>query len=109
MKICCGITSLRYFQASIKLRLFLRIICLILLIWLPRGIKKMILTLQRSLLMSMLLHVPSLDMGNRLQNLLTMIDSSEEAGMDFMKRVESSVRLLYGEYAANSMEYCVLI
>jgi hypothetical protein len=48
--------------------------------------------------------VPSLDMGNRLQNLLTMIDNSEEAGMDFMKRVESSVRLLYGEYAANSME-----
>jgi hypothetical protein len=48
--------------------------------------------------------VPPLDMGTRLQNLLTMINNSEEAAMDFMKRVESSVRLLYGEYVANSME-----
>jgi hypothetical protein len=48
--------------------------------------------------------VSSLDMGNRLQNLLTMIDNSEEAGVDFMKRVEASVRLLYGDYVANSME-----
>jgi hypothetical protein len=48
--------------------------------------------------------VASLDIGNWLQNLLTMIDGSEEAGVDFIKRVEASVRLLYGDYVANSME-----
>jgi hypothetical protein len=48
--------------------------------------------------------VSSLDIGNRLQNLLTMLDGSEDAGVDFMKRVEASVRLLYGDYVANSME-----
>jgi hypothetical protein len=48
--------------------------------------------------------VSSLDFGNRLQNLLTMLDGSEDAGVDFMKRVEASVRLLYGDYVANSME-----
>jgi hypothetical protein len=48
--------------------------------------------------------VSSLDIGNRLQNLLTMIDGSDAAGVDFMKRVEASVRLLYGDYVANSME-----
>jgi hypothetical protein len=53
--------------------------------------------------------VSSLDFGNRLQNLLTMLDGSEDAGVDFMKRVEASVRLLYGDYVANSMEIFGLI
>jgi hypothetical protein len=48
--------------------------------------------------------VVSPGIGNRLQNLLTMVDGSEEAGENFMKRVEASVRLLYGDYVANSME-----
>jgi hypothetical protein len=48
--------------------------------------------------------VASPDIGNRLQNLLTMVDGSEEAGVSFMQIVEASVRLLYGEYIANSME-----
>jgi hypothetical protein len=48
--------------------------------------------------------VSSLDFENRLQNLLTMLDGSEDAGVDFIKRVEASLRLLYGDYVANSME-----
>jgi hypothetical protein len=36
--------------------------------------------------------VASLDIGNRLQNLLTLVDGSEEADVSFMKRVEASVR-----------------
>jgi hypothetical protein len=53
--------------------------------------------------------VSSLDFENRLQNLLTMLDGSEDAGVDFIKRVEASLRLLYGDYVANSMEILGLI
>jgi hypothetical protein len=39
--------------------------------------------------------VSPLNVGNRLQDLLIMLYGSEEAGVDFMKRLETSVRLLY--------------
>jgi hypothetical protein len=37
-----------------------------------------------------------------LQNLLTMLDGSAYAGVDFMKKLEASVRLLYGDHVTNS-------
>jgi hypothetical protein len=111
MKIFCGIASLRYFQAGIKL-------CFTVAYHLSRivdmatlwgqddeettGVKSGTTTVAVDVYATA---VPSLYMGNRLQNLLTMIDNSKEASLDFIKRVEGSVRLLYGEYAANSMEY----
>jgi hypothetical protein len=109
MKTCCSKTSLRYIEASIKLRLFWRIFFSTIDMATSWDQNEEQTTSVESDTTTVTADVdatavPSVDMGNRLQNLLTMIDNSEEAGMDFMKRVESSVRLLYGEYAANSME-----